>query len=174
MVRRKRAKKSANKLNANTQELLCDGIARGLTKKVDLCRLADISTSTLDSWMAWAEDPTADHHLPALRLKHAMELARARRKLRIMERMEQAGEDDWRMWAQQLKWLDPEEYGDKQNVNLSGEVKTNALTDDQRIAQLARILDAARERANRQSVGGAEPVETDGAAGPTESSGDVA
>ena len=174
MVRRKKAKGGAHKLNSNTQELLCEGIRRGLTRKTDLCTLAGISTTALDTWLGWADDPTHQHHLPAKRLKHAMELERARSKLRLLERMETAGENDWRMWAQKLKWVDPDEYGDKQNVNLSGEVKTNALTDDQRIEQLARILDAARARAGGQPVDGAESVEVDGAAGSTEPGGDVA
>jgi hypothetical protein len=65
--------------------------------------------------------------------------------------MERAGSDDWRMWEKRLKWLDPDEYSEKQNVNLSGEVKTvDSLTDEQRIAAIVAIFDAARKRASQQ------------------------
>ena len=47
-------------------------------------------------------------------------------------------------------------------VELSGQVKIDSdITDDERIARLAAILDAAREKRDRQSDSELEPVEGD-------------
>ena len=145
-----------NKLNNRTQELLVEAVERGLTKKSEICIHAEISVTTLDEWFKWADDSTHTHYLPAKRLVHAMQTAKVKTKLRYLGEMERAGSDDWRMWEKRLKWLDPDEYSEKQNVNLSGEVKTvDSLTDEQRIAAIVAIFDAARKRASQQPTGDA-------------------
>jgi hypothetical protein len=161
-------KRSPTKLNSTTQELICEAISRGITKKIDIAALAGVNTETINQWMRWASDPSAEHHIVAKRLQQAMQLATVRRKLWLLESMTRAGENDWRMYAQQLRWLDPEEYGDKNSVNLSGEVKTgDSLTDEQRIAALTRIFDAARKRSSVELDDGAKPLAPAGEAGTT-------
>lgn len=157
-------RKTTSKLNANTAALLCEAVRLGLTQKSDIARFAGISSGTLREWEKVAEDPTAPNHVAAKRIIQALQLERTKLKLRLLDGMETAGKNDWRMWAQKLKWLDPAEYGDRASVELSGKVQTEdvSLTDEERVSQIIRIFDAVRARASASADGGSESVATDG------------
>ena len=167
MARRRRRTSYPHKLNLQTQNLICECIRSGIVQKRKFCEFAGITTDTFDKWMTWADDETSDNHIAAKRMKHAVELAKLRLELTLLDRMRTVGDDDWRMHKYLLTVIDRDHYSEQAAVKLSGEVKTSdALTDDQRIEALARIFDAARARAGIDTIDADQPVAIDGESGP--------
>ncbi len=103
----------ATKLRNETEQLLLEGIRKGLKTDVDLARYARIHSSTLQVWRRLAQqgDKRCSQLVAALEREHAL------RRAYLIMKMETSGGDDWRMWDRLLALSDPKNYGKEQNIN---------------------------------------------------------
>ena len=103
----------ATKLRNEVEQLLLEGIRKGLKTDVDLARYARIHSSTLQEWRRKA----ARGDKRCVQLVAALEREHALRRAYLIMKMEASGGDDWRMWDRLLALSDPKNYGKEQNIN---------------------------------------------------------
>jgi hypothetical protein len=137
------------------EEDILVGLMSGMSL-VKICQLEGMpERTTVCKWMANDED-------------FSTKCARARefqgelsddKLIDIVEQVEAGtlAPDQARVMASILQWraskLKPKVYGDKQAVDLTSNGKTiDSLTDDERTARLAALLDGARERRAGQAA----------------------
>jgi len=119
-----------SKLRNETEQLLIEGIRKGLKTDVDLARYARIGSDTLRKWRKLAEE--GDKRCQ--QLVDAMEREYVLRRATIIMEMQRAGNDDWRMWDRLLALSDPVNYGKeiKHEVNNKGALTLRVVYGDER------------------------------------------
>jgi hypothetical protein len=118
-----------SKYNEKTIERLLAGLADGLPIK-SACIIAGISVSTLADWRE--KDP---------QLEERMAEAREKARLKMLQRIKRAAEDDWRAAAEFLRLTFPADY--RRASNTSVEVNTAVqqavvCTEEQRMKLIAQ------------------------------------
>ena len=124
------------KYSPETVQKLLAGLANGLPIK-SACIIAGIGVSTLSDWREKYPE-----------LEERMAEAREKARLKMLQRIKRAAEDDWRAAAEWLRLTFPADYrmGSNTSVEVNTAVQTGVvITEEKRqalIAQRERILKA--------------------------------
>jgi len=124
------------KYSSEKVQKLLAGLANGLTIK-SACIVAGIGVSTLSDWREKYPE-----------LEERMAEAREKARLKMLQRIKRAAEDDWRAAAEWLRLTFPADYrmGSNTSVEVNTAVQTGVvITEEKRmalIAQRERILKA--------------------------------
>jgi hypothetical protein len=136
------------KYQPETIEHLLAGLADGLPIK-SACIIAGISVSTLADWREKYQE-----------LEERMAEAKEKARQKMLQRIKQAAENDWRAAAEWLRLTFPADYRRASNtsVEVNTAVQTQAVVCDEEtrqklIAQRERILKAAAQESQNNHPG---------------------
>ena len=110
-----------SKLTKATQELICEAIESGATYN-DASAIAGITYSTFNDWMKQGREATKTNKFSKFSEAVALSNAKVRISMAAVIR-DEAKKGDWRAAESFLKRRDPENWGDKQAVDLNADVK---------------------------------------------------